>query len=103
MVVAFWNVTLCSLLDMYKHFRETCCPHLHPSSTLKIETAVSKTVVPIYQPARRHISGDHNLNTHHCKNPKSLNIYCFFHYLQYFIYTWEYILNNKPEILYILV
>jgi hypothetical protein len=31
--VVFWDVTLCSLLDVYCLFRETCYPHYEDSRT----------------------------------------------------------------------
>jgi hypothetical protein len=54
-ITVFWDVTLCSPIEVYRRFGGKYCPY-HHSSALKIETArSSKTSVNFHRITPRHI------------------------------------------------
>ena len=78
------DVTSCKMVDIYRRFRGSCCPHKrdgwnYPSATtisvdettMMIEgKSLSETLGHIYQNTRRHIPGGGNLHSHLCENLK---------------------------------
>jgi hypothetical protein len=69
-ISVFLVVALCSLVEVYHHFRSSCC--LHHQGTLMMETAsTSETLVNFYQTTRRNIPEDSHLHIRHRENLKS--------------------------------
>jgi hypothetical protein len=89
--INFWHVTLCSELEVRRHFGRTYCLHRqdrkvrrasnkqelsseHTLSTLKIEVVRSSEIsLNLYPTTRRKIPEDSTLHSHHCENLKSRN------------------------------
>jgi hypothetical protein len=59
-MAVFWGVAPCSLIEVYQHFRGTCC--LHHQIALKIEAAsTSEMLVNFYQTTWRYTPEDSHL------------------------------------------
>jgi len=56
--MVLWDVTPCRLVDIYQHFRGTCCLYLHGSSQH------IPPVGPIYKIKLHHVLKDSNHTTH---------------------------------------
>jgi hypothetical protein len=66
MVTGFWDVMICSLVDICQRFGGICCLHIQGKeysycSTLKMEAADSSNIVNLYQTTQRHIPEDSSL------------------------------------------
>jgi hypothetical protein len=75
LMAVFWVVPPCSLVDVYKRFRGSCCLHHQGDGlliALMMEAArTSETLVNIYQTTRRYNPEDSHLLTHRRENLKS--------------------------------
>jgi hypothetical protein len=60
-ITVFWVVAPCSPVEVYQHFRGTCCLHHQGDETL----------VNLYQTTRHYNPEDSHLHTHRRENLKS--------------------------------
>jgi hypothetical protein len=69
-MAVFWGAALCSLVQVYRHFRgASCLPH--QGTALMMEAAsISETSVKLYQTTQCNTPEDSHLHTHHHKNLK---------------------------------
>jgi hypothetical protein len=61
-MAVFWVVVLCSLVEVYRSFRGSCC--LHHCAMMKA-ARISEMLVDFYQTTRRYNPEDSHLHTHH--------------------------------------
>jgi hypothetical protein len=61
-MAVFWDVAPCSLVEVYRRFRDACCLHYQSEIALMMEAASTfETSVNFYQKTRRNILEDGHL------------------------------------------
>jgi glycyl-tRNA synthetase alpha subunit len=68
-MTTFWDVTPCSLVEVYRSFIGACC--LHHQALMMEAVSTSETSVNFYQTTRGNIPEDSHLHTHRHQNLKS--------------------------------
>jgi hypothetical protein len=73
-MAVFWVVVLCSLVEVYQHFRGPCSLHHQGDETAR----TYETLVNFYQTTRCYNPEDSHLRTHRHENLKSyLNLHSY--------------------------
>jgi hypothetical protein len=65
----FWVVVPCSVVEVYRHFRGTCC--IDQKGNMMVGASTSETLVNLYQAARRYNPEDSHLHSRCRENLKS--------------------------------
>jgi hypothetical protein len=76
-MAVFWVVVSCSLVEVYRSFRDACCLHHQGNEALMMEAAsISETLVNFYQTIRHNPEDSHLHDCSVCVNEQILSLMC---------------------------